>query len=483
MNFRMIFKSLGIVILIEGLCMIPSMLVSLIYRQHDTSAFLFSILITLAAGLLLYLIPIRTNNFYARDGFAVVSLAWILLSLFGALPFLLSGAIPAPVDAFFETASGFSTTGASILTEVESLPKGILFWRSFTHWMGGMGVLVLTLAILPSVGASSFHIMRAEATGPSTEKLVPKLGQSAKILYTIYTVLTATQIIFLLIAGMPLYDSLIHAFGSAGTGGFSSRNLSIGAYGSVFIEIIITVFILLFGVNFSLYFKILKGNARYFYKDAEFRFYFGTILVSVLLITLNLFGNGIFSVGEGLRHSSFQVASIITTTGYATTDFNLWPTFSKLILVTLMFFGASAGSTGGGMKCIRILLLLKVAKREIAKIIHPRAIHTVKVNGKVIEEETLSGTMAFFFVYFAIFAVSFLIVSLDGKDVTSTVTAVIASISNIGPGLELVGPTGNFSSFSDLSKAVLTFCMIAGRLEILPMLILFSPLSWKKVSI
>jgi trk system potassium uptake protein TrkH len=396
---------------------------------------------------------------------------------------MFSSSIPSLVDAFFETASGFTTTGASILKEVESLPKGILFWRSFTHWLGGMGVLVLTLAVLPSVGASSFHIMKAEATGPSTEKLVPKLGQTAKILYTIYTVMTAAQIILLLIAGMPLYDSLIHAFGSAGTGGFSNRNLSVGAYGNVYIEIIITVFILLFGVNFSLYFQILKGNIRNFFKDAEFRFYIGTVLIAIVVITIQLFSNGIFSVGQSLRHSSFQVASIITTTGYATTDFNLWPALSKCVLVVLMFIGASAGSTGGGVKCIRILLLLKIAKREVAKVIHPRAVHTVKSGGKVVDDEILSETMAFFFIYIAIFTVSFLLVSLDGKDLTSTVTSVVATISNIGPGLEVVGPMGNFSSFSGFSKVIFSFCMIAGRLELIPMLILFSPQAWKRVSI
>lgn len=483
MNFRMIFKSLGVVIGIEALCMVPSLIVSLINGQEDARAFMYSILISAAVGVLMYLIRVKSNNFYSRDGFAVVALAWILLSFFGSLPFLFSGSIPSLVDAFFETASGFTTTGASILKEVESLPKGVLFWRSFTHWLGGMGVLVLTLAVLPSVGASSFHIMKAEATGPSTEKLVPKLGQTAKILYTIYTVMTAVQIILLLVAGMPLYDSLIHAFGSAGTGGFSNRNLSVGAYGNVYIEIIITVFILLFGINFSLYFQILKGNIRSFFKDEEFRFYIGTVFVSIVLITVQLFSNGFFSLGESLRHSSFQVASIITTTGYATTDFNLWPALSKCILVVLMFIGASAGSTGGGAKCIRILLLLKVARREVARVIHPRAIHTVKSGGKVVDEQILSETLAFFFIYIAMFTVSFLLVSLDGKDLTSTVTSVAATISNIGPGLEVVGPMGNFSSFSGLSKVVFSFCMIAGRLELIPMLILFSPQAFRRVSI
>lgn len=483
LNYRMIAKSLGVVVCIEALCMIPSLIVSLIYGQSDALDFLYSILITLAAGLLMYLVKINNKNFYARDGFAVVALGWILLSFFGSLPFLFSGSIPHPIDAFFETVSGFTTTGSTILTEVESLPKGILFWRSFTHWIGGMGVLVLTLAVLPSVGASSFHIMKAETTGPSTEKLVPKLGQTAKILYTIYIVMTAIQVILLLIAKMPLYDSLIHAFGSAGTGGFSNRNLSVGAYGNIAAEVIITVFCFLFGVNFSLYFQILKGNIRNFFKDEELRFYAGTVVAAIVFITIQLFSKGVFSFGESLRHSSFQVVTLITTTGYSTTNFNLWPSFSKLILITIMFFGASAGSTAGGLKCIRIVLLLKAARREVARIIHPRAVHTVKSGGKVVDEQILSETMAFFFIYLAIFAVSFLIVSLDGKDLTSTVTSVVATLSNVGPGLEVVGPMGNFSSFSNLSKVVFFFCMIAGRLELLPMLILFSPQAWKRVSI
>jgi trk system potassium uptake protein TrkH len=483
LNFRMIFKSLGIVIGIEALCMVPSLIVSLIYGQEDARAFVYSILATAAVGVLLYLVRVKTNNFYSRDGFAVVALAWTLLSLFGSLPFLFSGSIPSPVDAFFETASGFTTTGSTILTDIELMPKGLLFWRSFTHWIGGMGVLILTLAVLPSVGASSFHIMKAEATGPSTEKLVPKLSQTAKILYAIYTVMTTVQVILLLIAKMPLYDALIHAFGSAGTGGFSSRNLSVGAYGNVAAEIIITVFCFLFGVNFTLYFQIMKGNLRNFFKDEEFRFYAGTVIAATILIAIQLSSTGIFAIGESFRHSSFQVVTLITTTGYSSTDFNLWPSFSKLILIIIMFFGASAGSTAGGMKCIRIVLLLKVARREVAKIIHPRAIHTVKWGGRVVDEQTLSETMAFFFIYLAIFAVSFVIVSLDGKDLTSTVTAVVATISNVGPGLEVVGPMGNFSSFSGLSKVVFSFCMIAGRLELIPMLILFSPQAWRKASI
>lgn len=345
-----------------------------------------------------------------------------------------------------------------------------------------MGVLVLTLAVLPSIGAGSFHIMKAEATGPSTEKLVPKLGQTAKILYSIYIVMTAAQVIFLLIAGMPLFDSLIHAFGSAGTGGFSNRNLSVGAYGNIYIEIIITVFTILFGVNFSLYYRLIKGDVKSFLKDEEFRFYMGIILASITLITVDLYKNGLFTLGQSLRHSSFQVGTIITTTGFSTTDFNLWPTFSKTILIMLMLTGASAGSTGGGIKCLRILLLLKTARREIAKIIHPRAVHTVKTNRKVNNEDIVNGTLTYFFIYAAVFIISTLFISLDGKDLITSGTAVIATLSNIGPGFEIVGPMGNFSGFSVFSKLVFCFDMLAGRLEFLPMLVLFSPMAWKKGS-
>jgi len=483
LNTRLIIKNLSIVICIEALCMLLPFIVALLYGQNDARAFLFSALITLCAGLLMSRIRVKTNNFYTRDGFAVVALSWIFVSVFGSLPFLISGAIPSPVNAFFETVSGFSTTGATILDNVEVMPYGILFWRSFIHWMGGMGVLVLTLAVLPSAGASFYHVMKAESPGPSPEKIVPKIGQTAKILYSIYIVLTALLVIFLLIAGMPLYDALIHAFGTAGTGGFSIKNLSIGAYGSVFVDVIITVFMFLFGINFTLYYYMLKGSIKSIFKDEEFRFYAGVVIASIIAITLDLVLNGFYSFGEGLRHSAFQVNSIISTTGYATVNFNLWPVFSKFVLVMLMFIGPCAGSTGGSMKCIRYLLLFKIIKRELSKIIHPRAVHTVKLAGKAVDETTLWGTMSFFFIYIIMFVISSLIITLDGEDLVSSFTAAAAAIGNIGPGLEVVGPMGNYSGFSNLSKIILSFCMIAGRLEILPIFILFSPTAWKKASI
>lgn len=483
MNYKLIFSNLGTVLAIEAALMIPSLLVSVIYGQDDVYAFLISITILIIAGFLLHLLKPKDSQMYARDGFATVALSWFFVSLFGSLPFLISGAVTSPMDAFFESVSGFTTTGATILTEVESLPRGILFWRSFTHWVGGMGVLALMLAVLPSVKPNSVHMLVAESPGPNPGKLVPKIRQTVKILYMIYTAMTLVQVVLLIISGMSVYDSIVHALGTAGTGGFSIKNTSIGAYNNVFAEIIIAVFMLLYGTNFSLYYQAIKGNIRSFLRDAEFRFYFGTVLVSIILITIDLTGKVFGSFWESLRYSSFQVSSIISTTGYSTADFNLWPSFSKAILVLLMFIGASAGSTAGGMKCIRIVLLMKLVRREIHRIIHPRSVYTVKIGGKTVNDDVLSGVTVFFYTFILIFAVALLIVSVEGKDMVSNFTAVAACIGNIGPGLGIVGPMGNFSAYSAISKAVFSFCMFAGRLEIFPVLLLFAPAFWKKVNI
>ncbi len=483
MNFKTVFRSLGIVLICEAVFMLPSLIVAMIYRGHDIASFLITILILLLVGLAMARIRPSDKHLYTRDGFAIVGLGWLLISFFGAFPFFISQSIPSFMDAFFESISGFTTTGASILKEIESLPKGILFWRSFTHWIGGMGVLVLTLAILPSVGARTLHIMRAESPGPTTEKLVPRMGQTAKILYGIYFMITAVEVVLLLTAGLSFYDALIHAFGTAGTGGFSNKNASVGAYHSVYVDAIITFFMFAFGVNFALYYQLLKGNVKAFWKDEEFRFYLGAFSVSILLVTLNIFRNIYPTFGEALRFAAFQVSSIMTTTGYATTDFNLWPQFSKMILIVLMFLGASAGSTGGGMKGIRILLLFKMIKKEVVKLIHPHSVSSVRMGGKAVNQETLSGVMAFFYMYIFVFVFSVLVVSLDGYDMVTTVSAVIATIGNIGPGLEMVGPTGNYAAFSVLSKIVLSICMVVGRLEVFPVLLLFAPSFWKRVNI
>ncbi|MGI6537315.1 MAG: TrkH family potassium uptake protein [Caldicoprobacterales bacterium] len=483
MNHRVIFRSVGTVLCIEAACMLPSLLVAFIYREAAAVSFAISIFILSAAGFALLSIKTPITRIYPRDGFAVVALSWIFVSVFGALPFMLSGSIPSIIDAFFESASGFSTTGASILRDVESLPKSILFWRSFTHWMGGMGVLILMIAILPSVNPSIINIMKAESTGPSPGKFVPKIRQTAEILYIIYVLLTAINVVLLLAGGMPLYDALLNAFGTAGTGGFSIRNASISAYDSVYIETIITIFMFLFGVNFTLYFMVFKRNIKSFLCDEELRFYLGIVLSAIVIIVINIYNTVYQSVGESIRYAAFQVSSVITTTGYATADFNTWPVLSQIILILLMFIGANAGSTAGGIKCIRVLLLFKIIKREIARINHPRAVQTVKLNGRIVDEETLSGTMAFFFFWILIFSLSVLLVSLESKDLITSTTAVIATLNNIGPGLGMVGPTGNYADFSVFSKAVLSICMIVGRLEIYPIMLLFVPSFWKRSSI
>ena len=483
MNYRMIGKSIGNLLLVEAACMLPSLLISLIYPESDGAAFAVAIALTTAAGFLLSRLKSNTGGLYARDGFAIVALGWILLSAFGALPFLLSGAIPRVEDALFESISGFTTTGASILREVESLPRGILFWRSFTHWMGGMGVLVMMIAIMPSVKANTIHILKAESPGPTPGKLVPKVSQTAKILYLIYILLTATQVVFLVAGGMPLYDSLVHSFSTAGTGGFSSRNLSVAAYGSDYIEIVITVFMFLFGVNFTLYYTAFKGGLKNALHDEELRIYFFTVVGAAALIAINVYSQVYRTLGESVQHAAFQVSSLITTTGFATADFNLWPVFSQLILLLLMFVGASAGSTGGGLKVVRVVVLFKVIKRELTRVIHPRAVRTIKLNGRLVDEEVVSGVMAFFYFYILIFVAAVLTVALEGEDIVTTVTSVIATLNNVGPGLGRVGPMGNFADLSVLSKAVLSLCMLIGRLEIYPIMLLMFPSFWKRGSI
>ena len=483
MNYRMIGKSVGNLLLVEAACMLPSLLISLIYPESDATAFAAAIALTTAAGFLLSRLKSNAGGLYARDGFAIVALGWILLSAFGALPFLLSGVIPRVEDALFESISGFTTTGASILREVESLPRGILFWRSFTHWMGGMGVLVMMIAIMPSVKANSIHILKAESPGPTPGKLVPKVSQTAKILYLIYILLTATQVVFLVAGGMPLYDSLVHSFSTAGTGGFSSRNLSVAAYGSDYIEIVITVFMFLFGVNFTLYYTAFKGGLKNALHDEELRIYFFTVVGATALIAINVYSQVYRTLGESVQHAAFQVSSIITTTGFATADFNLWPVLSQLILLLLMFVGASAGSTGGGIKVVRVVVLFKVIKRELTRVIHPRAVRTIKLNGRLVDEEVVSGVMAFFYFYILIFVAAVLTVALEGEDIVTTVTSVIATLNNVGPGLGRVGPMGNFADLSVLSKAVLSLCMLIGRLEIYPIMLLMFPSFWKRGSI
>ena len=483
MNIKSIRFFLGHLLWIEAAFMLPALLISLHYREMETvCAFLYTM------GLMAIFIPLLLlktrgeRKVYARDGLVIVSLSWIVLSIFGALPFVFSGCIPRFVDALFETISGFTTTGATVLTDVEALPRGVLYWRSFTHWLGGMGVLVFLLIIVPNGGRGRgdlLHVLRAESPGPVVGKLAPKLRQSARILYIIYFGLTVLEIILLCLGGMPVFDSLVHALGTAGTGGFSIKNASIGYYDSYYLQTVIAVFMVLFGVNFSVYYLLLLRQFRDVRKNEELRVYFAIIAIATLLITINilpLYG----SVKDALHHSFFQVSSIITTTGYCTTDFNLWPEFSRILLVLLMVVGASAGSTGGGVKVARIVILFKALKNSVQKLIHPRAVRVVKLDGAILEDPVIRATSTYMTAYWLLMAAAVLLVSLDNLSLETTVSSVFACFNNIAPGLDLVGAVGNYSVFSDFSKIVLSLTMLLGRLEIFPMLMLFIPQTWKE---
>ena len=480
MNIKLTLKTIGQVLLVESALMLIPLAVALLCGGGDAMAILISLVITAAAGELLSLLKPRSDNLRAREGFAVVALGWILVSFFGCLPFRLHGCIPKLVDAYFETVSGFTTTGATLLTDVEVLPKGLLFWRSFSHWVGGMGVLVLSLALLPKMGARSIHLMRAEAPGPAVDKLVPRVGNNAKILYYLYISLTAAMLVCLLLTGMNLYDALIHTFGAAGTGGFSNYNASVGAFDSPAVEIITGVFMALFGVNFSIYYYILRRNWGAVKHNSELWTYLSIMLVSSVVIAANIlpmYGHNFFT---SLRYSFFQVSSIMTTTGYATADFDLWPQLSRTLLTALMLVGASAGSTGGGLKVVRMQLLVKSGIREIRHTVHPKSVNTIKMDGRTVSDSVLNGVQSFFFMYILVLIVSVLLISFDGYDLETNLTAVLSALSNIGPGFNLVGPTRNFSIFSDFSTFVLSMDMLIGRLEIFPMLMLAAPSAWRQ---
>ena len=478
MNKRLTFRTIGMVLLVESALMLAPLVVSLICKSDDSLALLNSALLTACVGGGFTLLRPRNENLRAREGFAIVALSWIFVSFFGAVPFVIHGCIPSMADAFFEIVSGFTTTGATILTDVESLPKGLLFWRSFTHWAGGMGVLVLTLALLPKIGARSIHLMRAESPGPSVDKLVPRVGKYAKILYKLYIALSAIMLVCLLLTGMNLYDALIHVFGTAGTGGFSNYNLSVGAFNNRAVEIIIAVFMALFGVNFSIYYFILHKNFGAIWHNSELKMYLALLLGASVIIAVNImpmYGRDFF---HALRYSFFQVSSLMTSTGYATTDFNLWPQLSRTLLVGLMVIGACAGSTGG-VKVVRFELLFKGMLNEIRHTIHPKSVSTVKLDGHTVGDNVVSGVYTFFFAYMFVLMISVFVLSFDGFSFETNVTSVITTLSNIGPGLDMVGPRGNFSAFSNLSKLVLSLDMLIGRLEIFPILMLISPSAWR----
>ncbi len=478
MNIGIVFYFLGWVLGIEGILMILPCVVALIYQEPSGFYFLGVALFCGISGWLLAHKKLKSTVFYAKEGFVAVSLSWIVLSFFGALPFFLSGEIPLLEDALFEVISGFTTTGASVLSDVEALSRCMLMWRSFTHWIGGMGVLVFILAVLPLAGGYNIHIMRAESPGPSVGKLVPRVRTTAKILYLIYLFITVVQIILLLFTGMPLFDSMAMSFGTAGTGGFGIVNSSCGDY-TALQQWIFTIFMILFGVNFNVYYLFLIRKPKDALRCEEMRGYLGIILVSTLLITWNI--RGMFpNILTALRHAAFQVGSIITTTGYSTTDFDLWPGFSKTILVSLMFIGACAGSTGGGIKVSRIAIAVKTVNKELSSLIHPRNVKVLKYEGKPIEHTVLRSINTYLVAYILIFVVSLLLISLDNFDLTTNFTAIAATLNNIGPGLEKVGPTCNFGIFSPFNKYILMFDMLAGRLELFPMLLLFSPRTWMR---
>jgi len=482
MNVKMMGKFLSQIIAIEAVFMLPALCISL-YRSEYAAVegFLYTLVLMVVLSGALYLGCRKAGNIFgAREGLVCVGISWLVLSVLGCLPFVISGNIPKFIDAFFETVSGFTTTGASVVPSVEALDWGILYWRSFSHWLGGMGVLVFLLAIAPGGKGTGFtmHLLRAESPGPDVGKLVPKMKQTAVILYSIYIALTVLNIIFLLCGGMSLFESVCTAFGTAGTGGFGVKNDSIAGY-SPYLQNVTTVFMMLFGVNFSIYYLLLLRQFRGVIRDEELRLYLGVAFVSTLLIVLNV--RPLYdTLEETIRHSAFQVASIMTTTGYATTDFDLWPSFSKTILLALMVIGASAGSTGGGIKCIRVLLLFKILRRNIRQILNPQKVMVVRNNGKAVDEKVLANTNAYLAAYVVITIISTLLISLDGFDFETNMSAVLACFNNIGPGMAAVGATCNYAAYSTLSKIILSIDMLAGRLEIFPILVLLSRSTWTR---
>lgn len=478
MNYSIISYILGWVLLFESMFMMLPCIVAGIYKERQGVSFLIVAAICFALGLLRVRKKPKNQVYFAREGFVIVALSWIVMSIFGALPLVFNGDIPDFTDALFEVISGFTTTGASILSDVEALSYCSLFWRSFTHWIGGMGVFVFLLAVLPLTGGYNMHLMRAESPGPSVGKLVPKVKDTAKILYGIYFSMTVVEVILLLVAGMPLFDALTTSFGTAGTGGFGIKNSSMADY-TIAMQGIVTVFMILFGVNFNAYYMLLGRNRKDAFKMEEVGWYMGIIAVSTLIITWNI-RDLMGSLPMAFHSASFQVASIITTTGFSTANFDLWPQMSRTILVVIMFIGACAGSTGGGIKVSRIVILLKTVKQEMGYFVHPRSVKVIKMDGKALDQKTVRSVSAFLVTYVIIFGASVFLLAFDNLDMVTNFTAVAATFNNIGPGLEIVGPAGNYGIFSNLAKYVLMFDMLAGRLELYPLLLLFTPSVWKK---
>ncbi len=479
MNRRMVLYVVGKVVMVEGGLMLLPLITALIYKEAVTLSIGISIAVALISGFLLTKIfKPGIKTIYAKEGFVITALCWLALSAVGALPFFISGEIPSYIDAFFETVSGFTTTGASILTDVESMSKGLLMWRSFTHWVGGMGVLVFVMAIIPSISDRSIHLLRAEVPGPVVGKLVPKIRQTTRILYIIYIALAMAEVVFLLFGGMNLFEALIHSFGTAGTGGFSSRALSIGAY-NPYIQWVVGIFMLAFGVNFNLYYLILLKKIKSVLKSSELWVYISVVAVSMLLICINI-APLYETLSETVRNAFFQVSSIITTTGYATADFNIWPNFSKLILLLLMFIGGCAGSTAGGIKVARVVMLYKIIKSELQRMLHPRSVKVSRFEGKSLDSNTLSSVNSYLAIYTMLFCAFVLIIGFNGFDIETTVSAVSACFNNIGPAFGIAGPVGSYADFSVFSKIVLSMAMLFGRLEIYPIILTLSASTWAK---
>lgn len=483
MNIKVVLKNTGKIILLESLLLVGPLIVALIYNEDTWMYFIESIVISICIGGILNSIPTKESRIYTKDGFLIVSLTWILVSILGALPFYLSGEIPNFIDALFETVSGFTTTGSTILSNVEGLSKGMLFWRSFTHWIGGIGILVFLLAFLPQSKGQNIYLMRAEVPGPVVTKFVSKVNMNARILCLIYIALSMFQVGFLLLGNMPLFDSIVITFGTAGTGGFSITNTSIAAYNSPYIEYVVGIFMIIFGINFNVFYLIYLGNIKEALKSEELKCYLGIITFFTIIITLNIIPSYL-NIGQAFRNAFFQVGSIITTTGFITADFSLWPNLSKVLLVLLMLIGACAGSTGGGIKVYRIMVLFKNSIRSLKSIFSPRSVYSIKVDDEYIEKETVDAIQTYFFVYMAILIFSVIVVSADYIDLIGVFTSVVTCLSNVGPGLgSIVGPVGNFSSLSALSKLTLILDMLAGRLEIFPLILLFTSMKFRKYNV
>ena len=481
MRLGMIFRITGALIFFLGLTMIFPLLFSLYYRDGDLWALILSAAITTGAGAFLFLIFRGTNQEIShREGFVIVALGWASAAFFGSLPYMLAGVFSSFVEAYFEATSGFTTTGATVLAAIEGAPRGILFWRSLTHWLGGMGIIVLSIAILPFLGVGGMQLFKAEVPGPVADKLKPRIAETAKVLWKVYILISGAETLLLMAGGMDLFEALCHTFGTMATGGFSTRNVSIGSYDKAYFDGVIVVFMILAGTNFALHYQALTGNFRAFYRNSEVRFYWATLAGAMLFVTLILRLHIYDSLATAFRYASFQVTSIMTTTGYTTADFEKWPSFVQYTLVVLMFIGGSAGSTGGGMKCVRILLLLKQGRRELSRLIHPHGVIPVRLGGQVVSDGVIQSVWGFFFLFILVFILASVIMSLLGLDIITAFVSVAATINNIGPGLGAVGPMDNYTSIPVIGKWILIFCMLVGRLELYTIIILLVPEFWKR---